>query len=585
MVTSGPLSAAEIPVLLWRKILFIPFAIRPNASSDTLVTGEKLVAALDRVLERQQPAGVWQPVPDPVRHLPEDAQATGTGLVDTYQEFVYFEPYVQRFLYGDPTCPQDSTPVRLYRRNDIEALDFAIPDREKQPDTWPRYRLKVERLNLYVFDTGNAILVVELAFDAALAKQANRKAPVPAYRENLSLADSLTIVESLRRTYPPFFDNHAGVLKARYPASLTWITDPDGSTAFDPCLGHNALGYIDHALNRRCPPMHPTWRALLKPSGGSGLPLEGYDLSADVVLAQTGDDRAPFLLTVSVPDPSAISRADWIRLCFADTPGDSHDYSYADDFLDTFEHDYCYDRYWQPGSGWKNTRYLVCGFGLTAVGQWDGQASPFNYFRDVAAGHLRRHYFQLLLIAHFQKVALLTLSDRLSHALRRKTGFAKDARAIQEDILRFTNRYWFEQISAQIQGQELFALVRRHLRTREMYDQLAREVAETNAFLDNGEQLRVALGAERLNKVAYPGLILAVITGFFGMNFFEASALKPQTIPWLLIVLALAVIVFLGIHTWFEKLQKWLECLPAKRVWWGAIAVLAFGLLLLPLVG
>ncbi|MBX3517848.1 MAG: hypothetical protein KF815_13000 [Rhodospirillales bacterium] len=585
MAASILLPATEIPVSLFRKILFIPFAIRTRGGADALVSGEDLVGALSAVLDQQAGTKAWCQVSDPVRHLPEDAQATGTGLAEAYQEFVYFEPYVQRFLYGDPTTPQAGAPVRLYRRQDIRALDFAIPDWKVPPETWPRYRLRVERLNLYLFDTGNAILAVELAFDADLARQANAAQVTPAYREQITLKEALDIVESLRRTYPPFFDNHDGVLQARYPASLTWVTDTNAPTAFDPCLGHDAIGYIDHALNRRCPPMHPTWRALLKPAGGSGLPLEGYDTDCKVVLAQTGDDRAPFLLTVAVPDPTAISRPDWIRLCFADTPGDSNDYSYAEDFLDSFERDHCYDRFWQPGSYWKNTRYLVCGFGLTAVGQWHGQLDGFNYFRDVAAGHLRRHYFQLLLIAHFQKVALLTLSDRLSQALRRNESFAEDAHTIERDILRFTNRYWFEDISAQLQGQELFTLIRKHLRTRQVYDQLAREVSETNAFLNNDEQLRVALGTERLNKVAYPGLILAVITGFFGMNFFEASALKPQTVPWLLIVLALAVIIFLGIHTWFGGLQKWLERLPAKRVWWGAIAVLVFGLFLLPLVG
>lgn len=594
------LSASQIPVSLFRQILVVPFAIRARREGKDVNSGEELVDRLCHILDTKQSPRLWHAIDDPLRHLPEDQSAAGVGLLDAYQEFVYFEPFVQRFLYARPANNGGRSPVRLYQRRDVAALDFAVPDRS-DPESWPRYRLRVERVSLHLFDTGNALFAVEFAFDVALAQRANEADPAPRYRDAVTLADVLSIVESVRRIYPPFFEEKDGGLRTRFPAGLTWLTDPEASTAFDATAGHEATAYIEHVFNRRCSPMHQAWRELLRLAGGAGLPLEGYDCDSAVMLAQTGDDRAASFVSLAVPDPFAISRPDWVRLCFADTPGSADDYSYGEDFLARFEAEHCYDRFWEPAkfekteigegnsrppSTWKNTRYLVCGYQLTAVGKWDGtpkNENTFNYFRDVVQEHLRRHYFQLFLISQFHKVALLTLSDRLSQALARQPeeAFADAVRVIQKDILRFTNRYWFEEISAQLQGQELFRLMRGHLRNREMYDQLSREVSETTAYGDNQEQRRVALGTERLNKIAYPGLIAAAVTGFFGMNFFEADTLRDQPLLWLLLTAALAVLVFLGVHTWFDRLQGWLRHPPGRRVWWGALAVLGVSAFLL----
>ena len=78
----------------------------------------------------------------------------------------------------------------------------------------------------------------------------------------------------------------------------------------------------------------------------------------------------------------------------------------------------------------------------------------------------RHQHFLLFLIAHFQKAALLMLSDRLVDALETlEVGdpesvkrFKRAIRQRFEIFLRFTHRYWFHEISDQAQAKALFNL-------------------------------------------------------------------------------------------------------------------------------
>ena len=47
--------------------------------------------------------------------------------VTRYAEFVYFHPFVQRFLYGEKAQGQGSTPIALYRRDDVDKARVRLP--------------------------------------------------------------------------------------------------------------------------------------------------------------------------------------------------------------------------------------------------------------------------------------------------------------------------------------------------------------------------------------------------------------------------------------------------------------------------
>jgi hypothetical protein len=151
--------------------------------------------------------------------------------------------------------------------------------------------------------------------------------------------------------------------------------------------------------------------------------------------------------------------------------------------------------------------------------------------RSGLLGQFRHQFFLLALIPHFHKAALLMLSDRLVTALNRlqignaesvKT-FKRDIREVLEVFLRFTHRYWFNEISDQAQARALFAMTRGHLGTERLYAELREEIQDMSQYLDSDSLRRQANTVVRLTVVTTAGLIATISTGFLGMNLIDAA--------------------------------------------------------------
>ena len=561
--------AEAIEVTLFRQILMVPFAIEAADAHDaSLLRGRDRVVRLAELLRAP-----WEEITERRwRHLPTDDLATGDDLAAAYAEFVYFEPYAQRFLYGAAGERAADSPIRLWRRRDITALDLAVQLGAEHP--LEQYRLRVDRLSFYAFDTGNAFLVVEVAFDPGLAaKLPDADADLP------KLAQVQTVVERLRRVFPPYFApfDTAGKSLDRlaaplFPVSLRWVTGdleqvPPDFAPDELMLAEHFTGFVEE---HRVPPMHARWRELI-----ADMPLEGFPESCKdctVRLSQLGDDRAFSMTILGVDDPSRIAEADWVRLAMCDEPGEN--WPYSPTFLEGWERKHGYDRHFDKDTG-HHTRFLVSAYSFAMVGKAlrpDDEA--FCPYRDIFAGHGRRHYFQLCLIAYFQKAALLTLSERLADAMRLEgSSGGKSAHAIEADILQFTHRYWFESLSAQIQAQEIFDRLRDNLRLRQLYEQVRREVREADAFATSTEQQRIARNQNRLNVIAGVGLTLAVVVGVFGMNVFDDTR-HPH---WSIDIFTLTAVGgfllagFAALYIWADALEGWFG---ARRRWrWAMVGI------------
>jgi hypothetical protein len=598
--TEPGLPANQINLTLFRQILLVPFALgpAPSATADAK-NGRELMQAACVALRRAN--GPWQKVPDPVRHLREDREelpadpaARARRLAPAYEELVYFEPYVQRFLYGnartsgtagEPGAGRDDDPIAIFARDDLIGLEVDFPfERKARAGRDRQFDLEVERCNLYLCETGNALLVLEVR----RAKASASVAPAPG-AERLTLADAQLLMESLRRVFPPYFsakdrrlgDPEAELEAPYFPRRFCWqfrdraqkAEYPDAAQAIAEVFGSADTAVPSH----RTPPLFEPWRQLLEPLMVAGDPLAA--LAGGVLLYQTGDDRAFLMAQVGVEDAGAIRKADWVRLCFADAPGTGWPYSRC--FLRDFERQHCYDRFFEHDpKSWMKTRYLVCGYAFVLVGSAKPDAVD-DFFSHLLGKHFRRHYFQLVLISLLQKTALLTLSERLAEALdlwrseqpgQEPAPFHAQIGLLQQEALRFTHRYWFEDISAQLQAQELFELLRRHLRTRALHDQLSAEVRATSGWLDLLKQRELAerqhdlaTSAARLNRVAALGLVLATVTGFFGMNILIDDKLEVGAS---LLVLLAGLAVGLGIFTWFSRQEEDLFQLIVKAYYW-----------------
>jgi hypothetical protein len=262
--------------------------------------------------------------------------------------------------------------------------------------------------------------------------------------------------------------------------------------------------------------------------------------------SQLGDERMFIMTHMPVDDPMKISPQDWTRICFVEQPDDHTQYPYADRFLENFETENCYDRFWQgpevqnkgndrngnkqenalwntdgkakeESKEWRNTRYTYCNYAFTVV----GDCGPF--FNWHIRTHFRRHYFYMVLLAHFQRAMLLIFRQQIAEAcIGEASPYPRNERKLRErlqqtysDFLRFVGLYLVPEVSGQLQPRELFRAVQRHLEVDYLQKQTIEEIENAVQFLN-------ALHDQTINWVVYKLTPLALVANMlaFLLDFF-----------------------------------------------------------------
>lgn len=509
----------------FRHTLLWPITLRPLRRD----AGADVVHYWD-ILSRNP--GAWQYVADPL--LINDATC-GLG----YEEFVYFLPYVQRFLYGVGDEGQGAqASLHVFRRDDIDSVRVTLQDRAP-------ISLKVQRARLYFF----------YDIDVALAVMEVRGRDIP-------LADAVEIMDRFGRPYPP-----------------AWDADKQGAHCIENVSFYDAAGdllsasdygdrekYLDLVRNQRQTPLSLHWEFLLSPLVPAYLP------GGSIKYYQIENKRIPIMSYLSFDDPRALSRGDMARIAFAAKWGDSATLPYSTSFLSHFEQDYCYDRYWQPvePSNGMDTRYFFCGVSFAMITREDATGRAL-------AREFDHQFFQIGLIAHFHKAALLSLSNRFSRAVERLNvrdyesvrQFKKHVRETLEIFLRFNHRYWFHEISNQVQASDFFTRWSHQLGSDALYAEVREEARDINDYLDADRMRKQTDNAMRLTVVSACGMVGTIVTGFLGMNLYSHSDLP--TLDKLLIFLAVLIpTVVIGIYTVVvsKRLANFMEALSSEGLTW-----------------
>src|SRR5262249_1077953 len=151
------------------------------------------------------------------------------------------------------------------------------------------------------------------------------------------------------------------------------------------------------------------------------------------------------------------------------------------------------DRYYHEGTEATglSTRFLLSGHALTVIA--DGNSPRLDDNERGLLGQFRHQYFLLFLISHFHKAPLLMLSDRLVAAIKllevqsakSTMSFRRETFRLQEAFMRFTQRYWFTEVSDQAQTRDLFRMQRAHLGNEELYKELRGEILDMVQYLDS----------------------------------------------------------------------------------------------------
>lgn len=483
--------AGEIPVRIYRQILMWPFLLETEEPDER--TEDGYVAESQRWTRVLCDAG-WS-----LRTtLPQAATPAGVvdldGCAPTYEEVIYFHPFIRDFLYGDGTSDTAQRAMLWFFRDDVTELRVKLDKRDHE------FLFRVPRVELYLFKPRVAILAVEAVWTGRSVPDADGRARP----EELTLADQLLLQSRLRELYPPYFDKDSGA-PGNCPQRVAWWGPDEKGVLVEKCVSDFDAGrdrFARQVQGGAEPPVASHWKWLLEP-------LQPYLKRGQegIRFRQIVDDRIPGITYLAVDDPREIAPGDFDRLTFCETGGLAP-YPYAREFLDARRSDYVYERYWREdarddaGGLTLNTRYLCSGFQFVAVGSVN---NPI--FRDVVQDHVRRHYFRLGLLAHYHRAALLKFADEMAEAIklvkhqspRRELldeRLREHVTALQTTFLKFVSRAWFSEVSNQLQGQELFRLWSERLGNAGLFhevDAMNDEMYSTLAERDNRMMTRINL--------------------------------------------------------------------------------------------
>jgi hypothetical protein len=469
-----------------------------------------------------------------------------------YKEFVTFLPYAQRFLYGSSVGQEasrrDGEPsLHIYRRSDIQQVRITFEQGEAP------WTFRVAHVDLHFFLDAD---IVMLAFEM--------------HADELPLDAAQDTLFRFGRAYPAFWDRRGE--GGNCPHRVEWL-DAAGAVLSTSDFSARAK-YLEFVGRYRTPCIAAHWEFLLRP-----LALEYPGQQGVLRYRQLEYYRTPFMAYLAVDDPTELSRADWVRLGLVTRPGGVDDLPYNASTLQDFEKDYCDDRFWDR-SGERvsgDTRIVVTGQTLSMVG---AHGDPF--FAGDQNGLLsqfRHQYFLLFLIAHFHKAALLSISDELAVAMNRLTvgdtesvkAFKRTIRQMMEVFLRFTHRYWFQEVSNQSIAKNVFARLRRQLGNEELHAEVRNEVVDMNSYLDSDSARRQASTVLRLTVVTILGLIGTIATGVLGMNVFDFTQRGAlSNLLLFMVVLGITMVVAAVTVAKSKRLADFLDELSDERVGWKA---------------
>lgn len=421
-----------------------------------------------------------------------------------YSEFITFLPSVQRFLYGEGTGRgtgvNQESPIRVFRRSDVAQVRMTYADPGVAPVIFD-----VAHIDLYFFyDIDLVILAMEI------------------YADDLPLSCVKDTMLRFPRGYPTYWEPEGQGGHCLKKAE--WLAK-DG-TVLSSSDYEDKSKYLSFVCRYRAPCIASHWEFLLEP-----LVLHHSAKPGLIRYRQIESHLLPFMAYLTLDNPAALTRADFIRLGLAAPPDPSDALPYSEGHLRDFEHRFFYDRYWtEKDPGRPGTRFICSGRVFTEVSDCSNR---FLATRKTGLEQFRHEYFVLFLIAHFHKAAMLMLSDRLVDALNRlEPGNLESVRHFRNVIrqilgvfLRFTHRYWFQEVSEHTQVKELFRLTNRHLGTAKLYTEVRGAIEDMSQYLDSDVLRQQGETMVRLTVVTTVGLIGMATTGFLGMNLIaEADA-------------------------------------------------------------
>jgi Mg2+ and Co2+ transporter CorA len=171
---------------------------------------------------------------------------------------------------------------------------------------------------------------------------------------------------------------------------------------------------------------------------------------------------------------------------------------------------------------------------------------------------MKTMYFQMVTLLLVQRASILRFSDEItaiSDVRGEESPSVKNISILYKNYLRFVNKLYFKEVTAQDQGIELYDKAIEILNIKRDIEDLRQEIGTLNgyAFLEQEREEK-----EEMKKLTLFGTYLlppTIVAGFFGMNVFGKDSFDIENMNWLWGVsgLVFASAFFIPLSQWIKN--------------------------------
>jgi len=425
---------------------------------------------------------------------------------ENYNEYIYFYEHVRQALYSHQNMTEPQ--AAYYFEYGIQKGKFELLVGEKS------YLLDVEGISIRTFETGVAVLAIELENST--------------YSE---AEDILCINDFARRLYPQFLTEQTeGKMGLEYVKG-SLLPHKVGLQLEGMNTVEEDFSYYEDKENISKDVTNlPAYIHMLL---GKGFSSHG---STDAIHIEPIIDDRMFVLSMYANDVLSAEMKNYDE--------EKEKYTYADDafwykyiFIDGTDKtcqsrhmtkkliaETTYDRWVEWGTLFGISRYSF----VSLTGE--------RFANNRLAPHMRTMYFQMFTLLLSYRASVLHFSKRVSDLTLKDAealdlvDLQKNVSSLYKDYINFQNNLLFREVTAQEQGIEIYEQALRVMQIDEQVKNLDNEIAELHTYVamkTEEENQKDAKNRERrLEKISELGAVFlppSLLAGIYGMNISEFS--------------------------------------------------------------
>jgi hypothetical protein len=168
-----------------------------------------------------------------------------------------------------------------------------------------------------------------------------------------------------------------------------------------------------------------------------------------------------------------------------------------------------------------------------------------NEYSKIICAHLQTHYFKLAELALLQRGCVMRFSDEvtdISDLYENKPAIGAPISSLYKQYIRFVNKIYFREVTAQEQGIELYDMLQKHMRIAEQVKSLDNEIEELHNYAMLIEEDRRNATLDILTYIGAFFVVPSFVCSYLGIA--GSSHAKPIEVGGLCIASAL---LFFGI--------------------------------------